>query len=301
MKRCLLWFTSVVVAVLLMFSDALAYRDNGSWRKTLHEKALYFEKNAKQRHNIEGSYPSSVRLIPPKHYVGPQKEPWKDLTETGELPPGWVVDHGTTGLSNVAHTSSWTGCYLTAEAFRVAFLRDKYGIDSPEHREAVKRADEVIAAFRILTSVSGVPGYLARGIAYGHGVSYEERHGVGTRDLWAQGTGEYSRFRYRGGPSHHNYDHAFRGLGIYYFIAADERQKEAIREIVEDMSNWAHLKNEMVVMHTDGKRESTVLIGGWKGRGGNDSPSGGSLMATTGLKIAHMITGKDVAKSLYEK
>jgi len=292
---------AVIVLLAVFGTNAYTHRDRGSWKKTLHEKAVYFEKNTKERHNIEGSYPSSVRLIPPDYYAGSQEDAWKQIVETGELPPGWVFDHGATGESNVAHTSSWTGCYLTGQAFRVAYLRKAKGENSPEFREAYDRADEVISSIRILTLISGQPGYLARGVAYGHGVSYEERAGAGTRDLWAQGVGEFSNLRYRGGPSHHNYDHVFRGLGIYYFVAADERQKKAIREIVEDMSNWAHLAHDMVVMYPDGERESTVLIGGWGGLGGTDSPSGGSLMATTGLKIAAEITGNRRVKRLYDE
>jgi hypothetical protein len=29
----------------------------GSWKKALHKKAMFFEKNAHERHNILGSYP----------------------------------------------------------------------------------------------------------------------------------------------------------------------------------------------------------------------------------------------------
>jgi hypothetical protein len=153
-----------------------------------------------------------------------------------------------------------------------------------EYREAYARADEIIGSLRILTLVSGQPGYLARGFALGHGVSYEERAGAGTRDLWQQGAGDYAHLRYRGGPSHHNYDHVFRGLGTYYFLAADDAQKEKIRQIVRDISHWAHLHDNMVVRHADGERESTVLIGGWRGLEGKDRPSGGSLMALTTVK-----------------
>ena len=281
------------------YSDA--YQDRGSWKKDLHSKAIFFEKNAQERHNILGSYPSSVQLTPPEFYAGSQQDAWKQLIETGELPPGWSVDHGTTGYSNVAHTSSWTGCYLTAEAFRVAFLHKTLGENSPEFRAAYDRADEIISSIRTLTLVSGQPGFLARGIALGHGISYEERGGASTRDLWAQGMGQFAHLRYRGGPSHHNYDHVFRGLGIYYFVAADERQKTAIREVVADMSNWAHLAHDMMVMHADGKRQSTVLIGGWRGLEGTDAPSGGSLMATTGLKITYAITGNEKVGRLYDK
>ncbi len=292
---------SLLMVCLIWIPNARAQRDRGSWKRTLHDKAAFFEKHAKERHNIVGSYPSSVRLLPPKHYAGSQEGAWKRIVETGELPPGWVVNHGTTGISNVAHTSSWTGCLLTAEAFRVAFVRKRYGVDSPQYKEAYARADEVIGSLRILTLVSGQPGYLARGVALGHGISYEERGNSDTRDLWAQGAGEFSHLRYRGGPSHHNYDQVFRGLGIYYFVAADDRQKEKIRQIVADMSNWAHLAHNMVVMHVDGKRESTVLIGGWRGLGGDDRPSGGSLMALTGLKIAHKITGNEKVGRLYRE
>jgi hypothetical protein len=276
------------------------YRDRGSWKKTLAAKAEQFERNTHQRHNILGTYPSSVRLIPPQHHAGSQNGAWKTVVETGELPPGWTFDHGTTGLSNVAHTSSWTGCYLTSQAFRVAFLKSRYGQDHPVFQEASARADEVLDGIRILTQVSGQPGYLARGIALGHGISYEERAGVGTRDLWAQGVGEFQHMRYRGGPSHHNYDHAFRGLGIYYFVAADKPQKQKIRQIVTELSHWAHLKSNMVVMHTDGKRISTELIGGWRSLAGDDRPSGGSVMALAGLKISYHITGNERLNELYQ-
>lgn len=290
---------SIILCIPTMY-ESHTYRDNGSWEKTLHEKALFFEKNTQDRHNILGSYPSSVRLIPPKHYAGSQDGAWEQIVQTGELPSGWTFDHGTTGISNVAHTSSWTGCLLTSQAFRVAFSRERYGEESDEYQEAYERANEIIHSIRILTLVSGQPGYLARGVALGHGISYEERAGVGTRDLWAQGAGELSHLRYRGGPSHHNYDQVFRGLGIYYFVAADTAQKEKIKEIVTDMSNWAHLKNNMVVMHADGERISTELIGGWRGMAGNDKPSGGSVMALTGLKISYLITGNEQVKTLYD-
>lgn len=295
-----------VVAVLVILCGmwpqvAEAYRDHGSWMKTLHDKAMYFEKNAAERHNILGTYPSSVRLIPPKHYVHPQLGGWKTLVETGELPPGWTFDHGTTGDSNIAHASTWTASMLTAEAFHVAFLRDSVGVEHADYKAAYARANEVIQGFRILTLISGQPGYLARGIAFGHGISYEERLGTDTRDLWAQGVGEYKHLRYRGGPSHHNYNRVFCGLATYYFIAADDAQKEAIRAIVSDMSDWAHLAHDMRVMHLDEKHESTVLIGGWRGLDGRTEPSAGSLMATNGLKIAYTITGNKKVEALYEK
>lgn len=282
------------------------YHDNGSWKKNLHSKAVYFEKNTQERHNILGTYPSSVRLRPPTgNYAGSQKDAWKTINTTGNLPEGWFVDQGTTGLSNTAHTSSWTGNLIIAQAFHVAFLQKTKGENSTEYKEAYERANEIISGFRILTLISGKPGYLARGIAYGHGPSYDEREvnwgAEDVDDLWKQGVGEYSDLRYRGGPSHHNYDQVFRGLGIYYYIAADEAQKEAIREIIEDMSNWAHLKNNMIVMLEDGESISTELIGGWRGLRGSTRPSGSSIMATTGLKIAHMITGNEKVKALYDK
>ena len=281
--------------------ESYNYHDRGSWKKTLHEKASLFEKNTAERHNILGSYPSSVRLIPPRRYAGSQEGAWQQIIETSQLPPGWTFDHGTTGLSNVAHTSSWTGCLLTSQAFRVAFLREYCGESSAEYREAYNRANEVIQSIRILTLVSGQPGYLARGVALGHGISYEERAGAGTRDLWAQGAGELSHLRYRGGPSHHNYDQVFRGLGIYHFIAADDAQKGKLREIIADMSNWAHLENNMAVMHVDGERISTELIGGWRALEGDDSPSGGSVMALTGLKVAALVVGNERVKTLYDE
>ena len=67
------------------------------------------------------------------------------------------------------------------------------------------------------------------------------------------------------------------------------------------MSNWAHLKNNMVVMLENGKDISTELIGGWRALAGDTRPSGSSIMATTGLKIAYVITGNEQVKALYNK
>ena len=58
-------FALVTVLFGLCPQVAEGYRDHGSWMKTLHEKAVYFEKNTAERHNILGTYPSSVRLVPP--------------------------------------------------------------------------------------------------------------------------------------------------------------------------------------------------------------------------------------------
>ena len=306
MSRSKLFSLILIMSFIPLHSSSKAgdYHDRGSWKKTLKAKAEYFEKNAQERHNIEGIYPSSVRLTPPEYWAGSQEEAWKIINTTGELPPGWIVDHGTTGMSNVAHSSSWTGNLITAAAFRTAFVKKKYGENSTEYKEAYERANEIISGIRKLTLVSGQPGYLARGFVYGHGSTYGEREDPGgesgTRDLWKQGVGDLSYLRYRGGPSHHNYDQVFRGLGFYYFLAADEKQKQAIKEIVSDMSDWAHLKHNMVVMHVDGKTISTELIGGWRGLGGNTKPSDGSLLATTGLKIAYTITGNKKVEKLYK-
>ena len=164
------------------------YHDGGSRKKTLHTKAIYFEKNTKERHNIEGTYPSSVRFRPPtRFYSGTQHEAWKKLNTSGELPDGWIIDHGTTGRSNVVHTSSWTGNLITAEAFHVAFLEKSQGENSSAYKAAYERANEIIAGIRKLTLVSGQPGYLVRGYAYGHGPSYSER-----QYRWGEeGTGIY--------------------------------------------------------------------------------------------------------------
>ena len=80
-----------VCVCLVWMCPAGAYLDYGSWRNTLEGKAALFEKNADERHNILGTYPSSVILTPPRHYVDPGGGGWKTLVETGELPPGWTV------------------------------------------------------------------------------------------------------------------------------------------------------------------------------------------------------------------
>ncbi len=66
------------------------------------------------------------------------------INTTGNLPEGWVIDHGTSGLSNIAHSSSWTGNLLTAEAFRVAFLEKRFGKKSIEYTKAILPTKDII-------------------------------------------------------------------------------------------------------------------------------------------------------------
>jgi hypothetical protein len=55
---------------------------------------------------------------------------------------------------------------------------------------------------------------------------------------WHQGTGELANYRWRGSPSHHNYDDVIHGYGAYYDLAADDAQKEFIRRDVHNLMSY---------------------------------------------------------------
>lgn len=61
------------------YKTAGKYHDAGSWKKTLRDKAIVFDENTKEQHNIEGTYPSSVRLRPNHFYASSQKNAWKEI------------------------------------------------------------------------------------------------------------------------------------------------------------------------------------------------------------------------------
>jgi len=161
----------------------------------LAEKAQIIEANIIEWHNIMGLYASRV-IVP--HNGGP-------------------VDYSTaTRFCDVVHSVCWTSKHLSGVCFKYSYLK-KSGAPEREIERVRLRADELFEAVYRCQLVTGVPGLQARGYLLGHGETYGERvKGSRSRNAWHQGKGEYSNFRWRGDPSHHNYSDSAAGMGHYY-------------------------------------------------------------------------------------
>lgn len=227
--------------------------DDGSWHASLHEKATFFERDILQKHWIEGIYPSMVRLC-----------------------PDGTVDYSTQGFCDIAHSCCWTANYLAGQAYRYLATKDE---SVREH------CWEILRAFRRLQQLTGVAGLICRGYLLGHGPVLAERDGSHSSEYWRQGKGELCGYRWRGDQSHHNYDAVLHGYGAYYSLAANEEQKEFIRQDMRAIGNYV-CDNDLLIRDVDG-RITCHLLGLSDGR----TPNLRTIMATHGLKVAHYICG----------
>ena len=251
------------------------YNNKESWKLPLAEKAQIIEKNIIERHSIMGLYASRV-IVP--HDGGPG-------------------DYSTsTRFCDVAHSVCWTSKHLSGVCFKYAYLKNS-GAAENEIEKVRLRADELFEAIYRCQLVTGIPGLQARGYLLGHGETYGERvKGSRSRNAWHQGTGEYSNFRWRGDPSHHNYSDSAAGMGHYYDMVAEGEQKERCKKAIDSLvSYW--LDNDYkiykedrnmapypVLCMTDGKTLDTTI-----------------LMAIGALKVAYHVTGKEKYEEAYEK
>lgn len=256
------------IYILLLLSLAFALTSipgpsvtDENWKMPLSKKAELFEQNLLEKHWIDGLYASIVEIL-----------------------PDGSVDHNTTGWSNVAHSSSWSGNYLAGQAYRYAFTKDE---------KVRQHCQEILMALRRLQRVTGVPGLVARGYHRGHGPSYEERSNVSTVNEWHQGAAELSNYRWRGHPSHHNYDDVMHGYGVYYDLAANEEQKEIVKEDVYNIMSYI-LENDMKIKEIDGRIVAEIL-----GITDGKTPNTRIVMATSSLKTAYHITEDEKFNAKY--
>ncbi len=255
---------ALLVLLMLVYAAIACAKDN-NWEVPLEGKAEIFEKNVMERHWIDGLYPSSV-----------------------EVPlDGSPVDQTTQGSSNIAHSINWTSYYLGGQCYRYLFTKDE------NVREHCNRIFEALYRCQLVT---GIRGMQARGYAIGHGESYEEREGSGNSNDWHQGAGEYSNYRWRGSPSHHNYSGSIYAFGMYYDLVAEGEWKDRCREAIDALvSYWAD-EPDFIIKKYDGSM-STPILGLTDGR----TPNTRIIMAAAGLRVAHHATGKQKFADAYEK
>jgi len=250
-------------------SESQGRNEEMQWRVRLAEKARIIQQRIFERNWINGTYASRA----PVHYDG--------------TPP----DKALTGNPNLGHTASWTGSYLGGAAFQYGWAKEH---GTPQDVEtALNIGGGIVNGFYMLTHISGTPGFLSRGAALGHGLSYEERGGSGTRDKWWQGVGQYKDYRFKGQPSHHNYDQTTRGLGLWYYFLSKynpnptgrvKAQMDSVRTIYQDIINYAYKSHDLTVYDLDGTVSATLLFS-QAGRPGTTS-----LMVTNALTYGYWIT-----------
>jgi hypothetical protein len=239
--------------------------DDGSWQKPLQEKAAIFEDMIEKNHNIDGLYPSQVTLI------------------DGE------VNLSTSGHADVSHSLNWTTALFVGEVYRWKHTGD------PAARE---RAVELFYAIDRCQRVNGVPGVISRGYVYGHGPSYEERRGHGRgQERWFQGEGEYSGYRWRGSPSHHNHSGFYRAMGLAWLaFEDDEAIRERVKENVRVVTERVFYENNMVVRDWDGVVSAELLDPDYDG-----PPDTSAFFVTSELKVASVILDDPRATDLYNQ
>lgn len=243
--------------------DAFPY-DEGSWKKPLDQKEQEIHEMVLKRHNMEGLYPTQVTV------------------EDDE------ANYTTSGHADISHSVNWTIYMMKAEMYRWLVTQD------PEHLE---RAEEVFWAVHRCHEVNGVDGLISRGYIYGHGPTYEERRGHQRgQDIWYQGQGEYANYRFRGSTSHHNHSGYFMGMGFAWRHFENSEIKEAIRDVTDKIANRVFIENDGTVINYDGSEGPTLV-----GRGGRSNrPTMSNLMATSELKVAAVVTGKQAYADMYE-
>ncbi len=249
--------TLFLLSIFLSFEFAVTADE--SWKAPLSEKAGIMEGNILQNHWIDGLYPSQVAL---------------------------PADYTTQGHCNIAHSVCWTEDYLGGQCYRYLFMKDE---ESKEH------CDQIFEAIYRCQLVTGVRGLQARGYAFGHGDSYEERGGSTKSNYWYQGAGKYKDLRWRGDQSHHNYDSSTYGLAIYYDLVAQGKQKERAREAIDALVGYWADTEDMMIRQEHGR--SIPILGFTDGK----TPNSRIIMAAHALKVAHHATGKKKYAELYEK
>ena len=259
-----------------LLSLLLLYKANADegWKRPLSEKAEIIEVGIQKRHNILGLYPSMVEI--------PFDSDRIDITTRNPM-------------ADIQHAVCWTANYLAGLSYRYAYLK-KVSAEPKQLETARKRADEVFEGVYRCQLVTGVKGLQARGYFVGHGESYAERQRSTKLPYWRQGEVDGKPFRWIGDPSHHNYSDVIHGLGQYYTLAAEGKQKNRAREAIDALvSYW--VDNDLKIAKYDRSLPEVPILGFTDGKTLNTRV----MMAIAGAKVAHHATGKKKFKKVYDQ
>jgi len=254
----------IFVILLIVYLAASPFKLLNA-QPSMKEKAMHYEKNLIKNHLVDGLYVPNIYL---------DKEGKSDLT--------------TTGGADVAHAGVWTGRLLGGIAYQYAVTKD----------ESIRQnlGQLVLDGLKRLNDVNGIPGLLARGYWKGHGPTSDDR------GEHHPGAPPYQDYRWVGSVSVDNYCGVMFGYGIYYDLAADEKQKKQIEEQVDQLMGYV-LDHNMTIVDVDGK---VTEWGHWL----DDPDYLGQhpfdlitqiqmTVAMSALKVAYHITGKEKYQKKY--
>ena len=269
-----IFIKSICIYLLSIFFLFNPVQADDSWKRSLSEKADIIEDGIQKRHNILGLYPSMVEI--------PFDSDKIDITTRNPM-------------ADIQHAVCWTANYLAGLSYRYAYLKQS-NADSKQIERARKRADEVFEGIYRCQRVTGVKGLQARGYFVGHGESYAERQRSTKLPYWRQGEVDGLPLRWVGDPSHHNYSDVIHGLGQYYTLAAEGKQKDRARKAIDALvSYW--VDNDLKIAKYDRSLPEVPILGFTDGKTLNTRV----MMAIAGAKVAHYATGKKKFKRIYDQ
>ncbi|HOX27998.1 MAG TPA: hypothetical protein PLQ76_02460 [bacterium] len=135
------------------------------------------------------------------------------LTTPGDLSSSRLTDDDNDG--------QWTEMYLAAESFRYAATKDP---------EALRNARESFKAMRRLLTATPVKGYVARSV-----LPASQCPGRDSQNWRTAPSGDYC---WKTDTSKDELIGHYFGLPIYYDLAADEADRDSIRSLVRDLTDY---------------------------------------------------------------
>lgn len=130
----------------------------------------------------------------------------------------------------------WTSLYVAAEAFRYAVTRDP---------QAKQYAWESLKALMWLQDITPIPGFFARSI-----VERGEPHRLGYGGEWHVSAD--GKWEWKGDTSSDEADGHYFAYALYYELAADEEEKEIIRQYVRRITDHI-IQHDWFLVDVDGK------------------------------------------------
>ncbi|HPO12525.1 MAG TPA: regulator [Candidatus Hydrogenedentes bacterium] len=243
-------------------------------RMTLAEKAEYFQDICMKRH---------------------VRKPW--LVEKCVLPKAGDVSKWEPMDDD--NDGQYTEMYLVMESFRYAATKD------PDARENARKAYE---AMRFLQSVTETSGFIARTVVPTTWNHVHDPNRSYTEPEIAEKRVEEPRYkpvekrwhhngewRWKGDTSSDEITGHFFGYGLYYDLAADEEQKESLKDLVRRVMDYV-IDHGYVLVDVDGKH---TRWGVWAPERLNDDPDWriergvNSVEILSYLKTAWHITGDE--------
>jgi len=189
------------------------------------------------------------------------------LREPGNLDSSFTTDNDNDGL--------WTAMYLAAQSYRFATTRDE---------DARRKATRAFEAIVRLLDITGHPGFPARSF-----VAAGEPHDGGEWHPTPDG-----KWRWKGDTSSDELVGHYYGHALFYELAANEAQKEAVRRVLRAMTDHL-ITHEYDLIDLDGR---PTRWGQWSERyyateEGLYERALRSLELLAFLKTAHHVTGDE--------